>query len=50
VFDISQQQKILDLACEFDVVVAKLLGCPLLAGTDLHIIKYTSLERVSLKF
>jgi hypothetical protein len=47
--DISQQQKILDLATEFELG-AKPLSCPLPAGTDLRVVEWTSLTHASLKF
>jgi histone deacetylase 1/2 len=48
--DISQQQKILNLATEFKLLRAKLLSCPLPVGTDLRVVELTSLTHASLKF
>jgi histone deacetylase 1/2 len=48
--DISQQQKILNLATKFKLLRAKPLSCPLPAGTDLHVVEWTSLTHASLKF
>jgi hypothetical protein len=48
--DILQEQKILDLATEFQLIGTKPLGCPLPAGTDLHVIESTPHAYASLKF
>ncbi len=48
--NISHQQKILNLATEFELLGAKLLSCLLPAGTDLHVVKQTSPAHASLKF
>jgi histone deacetylase 1/2 len=48
--NISQQQKILNLATKFKLLRAKPLSCPLPTGTNLHMVKQTSPTHASLKF
>jgi hypothetical protein len=48
--DILQEQKILDLATEFQLLSTKPLGCPLPAGTDLHVVKSMLSVHADLKF
>lgn len=50
VLNISQQQKILDLASKFKLISTKPLMCPLPTGTNLHVIKCTSPTHASLKY
>lgn len=50
VLDISQQQKILNLANKFKLIGAKPLACPLPTGTDLCVIKGTTPAHASLKY
>ena len=47
--NISQKQKIIDLATEFQLIGAKPIACPLPASMDLCVIKQTPTQHATLQ-